>query len=497
MPDYTGTSPWFFDSESIAVVVIEEGVKTIGNNAFDRCRKLISVSIPNSVTSIGRGAFYGCSMLTSITIPGSVTSIGDYAFASCENLTSITIPASVTSIGSSAFVWCRSLTSITIPASVTSIGSEAFDDTPWYENQPDGIIYINNILYEYKGIMPEGTAVDIREGTVSINDGAFEDNINLTSITIPNSVTSIGNWAFAYCSSLTSVTIPNSVTSIGIEAFYGCSSLTDIVVESGNENYSSFDGVLLNKNILIYCPGGKSGSYTIPEGVTSIVDYAFSGCSSLTDINVDDGNNNYSSINGVLFDKSQTTLICYPGGKSGSYTIPEGVTSIGRLAFYICSSLTSIIIPESVTSIGKSAFSGCSSLTSVTNLNPEPQDIDGGYVFYDVYITKATLYVPAESVESYKAAEVWKEFGKIVAVGTDAIESPAAAGSVSVYPNPVAESFYINGITVPTQVTVTDPGGRTVLTQTVNGNEPVAVGHLPRGVYLVSVNGKTVKVVKK
>jgi hypothetical protein len=185
--------------------------------------------------------------------------------------------------------------------------------------------------------MPEGTAVDVREGTVSISESAFEGKRNLTSITIPNSVKSIGEYAFLDCIILTSITIPNSVTSIGSEAFYGCSSLTDIVVESGNENYSSFDGVMLNKNILIYCPGGKSGSYTIPEGVTSIGDFA---------------------------------------------------------------------------------FVHCSSLTSVTNLNPKPQVISAR-VFYIVDLKNATLYVPAESIEAYKAAALWKEFGKIVAVGTD------------------------------------------------------------------------------
>ncbi len=166
----------------------------------------------------------------------------------------------------------------------------------------------------------------------SIGENAFVHCYSLISVTIPNSVTSIGNDAFFDCTSLTSVTIPNSITSIGYGAFSSCTSLTSV---------------------------------TIPNSVTEIGGYAFSRCTSLDNINVDSGNAKYSSIDGILYNKDATSLICCPGAKT-SATIPNSVTEIGDGAFSSCINLTSVTIPNSVTEIGEGAFSGCSSLTTVT-----------------------------------------------------------------------------------------------------------------------------------
>ncbi len=306
--DYDSTP--FYKDTKIKVITIDFGVTSIGDYAFNLCTSLTSVTIPNSVTSIGYEAFDYCESLTSITIPNSVTSIGDYAFRGCTSLTSITIPNSVTSIGRSAFDNCTSLTSITIPNSVTSIGGDAF------------------------------------YGCTS-----------LTSITIPNSVTSIGGDAFYGCTSLTSVTIGNSVTSIGGNPFSGCKSLLSIEVSDNNKNYSSFDGILFNKNKseLIAYPAGKTDSeYAIPNSVTSIGSYAFYGCTSLTSVEIPDG---VTSIDWHAF--SNCTNLT-------SIIIPNSVTSVGSYAFEYCTSLTSITIPDSVKSIGNWAFDHCKSLTSVT-----------------------------------------------------------------------------------------------------------------------------------
>ena len=158
----------------------------------------------------------------------SVTSIGEFAFKDCTGLTSVTIPTSVTSIGEEAFRGCTGLTSVTIPNSVTEIGYSAFGGTPWYNNQPDGVVYIGKMAYKFKGEMASGTAINIKEGTVSICPSAFEGCTAMTSVTIPNSVTTIGYDTFLGCTGLTSMTIPNSVTSIGGSAFSGCTGLKKI-----------------------------------------------------------------------------------------------------------------------------------------------------------------------------------------------------------------------------------------------------------------------------
>ena len=295
-----------------------------------------------SVTSIGDYAFRNCSSLTSVTIPTGVTSIGDRAFAYCSGLTSVTIPTGVTSIEDYAFYYCSGLTSVTIPNSVTSIGDYVFSNCSGlasinvasgntHYSSIDGVLY--NYVQDTLILCPEAkTSVTIPNGVTSIGGSAFSDCSGLTSVTIPNSVTSIGDRAFAYCRGLTSVSIPTGVTSIGDRAFAYCSGLTSV---------------------------------TIPTGVTFIGEYAFSGCSGLTSINVTSGNTHYSSIDGVLYNYVQDTLILCPEVKT-SVSIPNSVTSIGGSAFSGCSSLTSVTIPNSVTSIGGSAFFVCSSLTSVT-----------------------------------------------------------------------------------------------------------------------------------
>jgi hypothetical protein len=260
-------------------------------------------------------------------------------------------------------------------------------------------------------------SLDLSDSTfTSIEDDAFSSCSNLTGVTIPDNVTSIGENAFSYCTNLTSVTIPNNVTSIGNWAFLGCSYLPAINVDTANTAYSSQDGVLYNKakTTLIQYPAGKPDStFTILDSVTAIEWQAFDNCISLTAINVDAGNTEYSSQDGVLYNKDKTSLIQYPAGKTDTtFTIPDSVTSIGN-AFYYCTKLTSIIIPNSVTSIGWAAFGRCYSLTAINvDAGNTAYSSDNGVLYnktkttliqYPVKKTDSTFTIP-DSVTSIEGS---------------------------------------------------------------------------------------------
>ena len=191
----------FNECINLASLGIGNSVVSIGDNAFNMCKALQSVNIPNSVVTIGNYAFSNCDNLTSLSIGNSVTTIGAGTFAYCPGLTSVTIPNSVTTIGRLAFNSCSSLGSITIPNSVSAMGGRVFDGTPWYDNQPEGLVYAGMVAYKYKGVMPNNTAIVLREGTTGIAGGAFRDCYELISVTIPNSVKVISS-SFQNCQSL-------------------------------------------------------------------------------------------------------------------------------------------------------------------------------------------------------------------------------------------------------------------------------------------------------
>ncbi len=200
------------------------------------------------------------------------------------------------------------------------------------------------------------TDITIPESVTNIEGSAFRGCTRLTSVRLPHSVTRIAGAMFSGCRALAGITIHNQVTSIGYSAFWGCSGLTNVTIPS------SLDSI--GNSAFGYCT--CLAIIDIPASVTRIGDAPLSGCASLMEIRVDPMNPKYSGQDGVLFNKTQTALIQYPGAKGAGYIIPDRVTTIGSGAFSGCSKLNSVIIPQSVTSIGNAAFEGCASLRSVT-----------------------------------------------------------------------------------------------------------------------------------
>ena len=326
--------------KTLTSIVIGDGVTTIGNEAFTCCDALTSVVIPDSVTSIGSWAFSSCASLTSVVIGDSVTTIGDYAFSSCDSLTSVVIGDSVTTIGYRAFCGCDSLTSIKV-----SENNTAYCDI-------DGNLYTKDKerLIQY-AIGKKDTSFTIPDSVTTVDSWAFEDCHSLTSIVIPDSVTTIDEDAFRNCASLTSVEIPDSVTSIGSSAFEDCASLTSIEVSENNTAYCDIDGNLYEKDkerLIQYAIGKKDTSFTIPDSVTTIGNYAFSNCDSLTSIVIGDSVTTIGD-NAFYYCSSMTSI-----------KIGNGLERIGYFVFSGCYNLEKIFIPDNVTYIGSQVFGGCS-----------------------------------------------------------------------------------------------------------------------------------------
>lgn len=398
----------------------------------------ISESAAFEVTSIADNAFSGYTPLASVTIPDGITSIGNSAFSGCTSLTSVTVPDSVTSIGNNAFHYCSNLASATMSDNLTSIGSSLF----------------------------HGCSA-------------------LTSIAIPDGVMSIGGSAFALCSSLETVTIPEGVISIGDSAFNGCSSLETITLP---------DSLTSIEDMAFY--GSGLTSVTIPQNVSSIGEGPFSNCQNLDEIFVADENANYMDEDGVLYDADGTTLVQYPGARAGTFSIPEGVTTVGMYAF-AWSSVTSVTIPGSVNSLESYAFSYSAALTSVTMPDSigtmHPTAFSG---------CDALTYVMIKGGASSTVTDYTGILNKIPAPTTVVVDSPAAVDLTKISAFETVTKILLTENTVASTgltlrsggAEITDPAERAAMAYTTTDTSRIvwdgtATVRLPSGVTGLIYNG--------
>ena len=342
----------FWNCKSLTEITIPAATSRIGDGVFDGCDSLQTITVESGNTSYcsESGVFFNADKTKLLKypakktaseyhVPDSVTSIAEYAFSFSEYLTKLVIPSTATNIGMAAFSYCTNLTS------AGPIGSGCHIEFGWTTEIPrNAFHYCNNL-----------TSVSFPDSVTTIESFAFADCSSLPSITLPNGVTSIGFRAFEFCSNLTEITMPNSLTEVSDCAFWGCSALTSVMFPEG---VTSIGGSAFSN-----CSGLTS--VAIPQTVIYIGYGAFESCTSLKAITVEPANTSYCSEDGILFNSEKTKLIQYPSGRTEtSYAIPNTVTSMERYAFSGCSNLLNITIPENLKNFSYGTFSGCTNLTS-------------------------------------------------------------------------------------------------------------------------------------
>lgn len=364
---------------------------------------VVNSNVTYKVVAIGRGAFNKNRKVTSATLPSTITKIDEWAFSEASGLQRVNIPESVTVLGSSAFQGCTSLREVTIPSTIKSLKSFVFN------------------------LCENLTTVNLPEGMHTIGTAAFSSCYSLKSLKIPASVTSIYSIAF-WRAGLETLNLPDSVNFIGDGAFGACEKLTRINLCADNPYYKVENNFLYSndKTVLYCCPAGLNlTSVTVDEGVTTLGQGAFAFWKALKEVNLPQG------LKGIGYDAfSNCTSL-------PAINIPAGVNDIGVCAFNKCDALktlkfpaglknikaktlyenpalTSVTLPDSLESMATYAIAMCDNLKAVYTPAKVPAVLDPDLEpFYMLNMPAITLYVPQESVEAYKAAPVWKDFGKI------------------------------------------------------------------------------------
>lgn len=376
----------FYDCISLFSITIPSGLKSIGQSAFYNCSSLASIVLPSAIKSIPKSLFYGCSNLSTITMADDITSIANYAFWGCKSITEMNFSESLENIGNYAFAYCTSLREILLSTSLSSIGISAFQDCTSLEEitLPDNVKSIPASLFSGCSSIKR---VDIADDLTSIGKEAFRGCAALESINLPATVTTLGDGVLYGCAKITHIDFPATLTTIPNDVCYNCSSLTQV---------------------------------TIPASVIQIGSSAFRGCTSLANIVLPE------NLTTIQYNAFHSTAI-------SDITLPASVTTIGSAAFGNCDNLVTFTVNEGCTSItgSPSAWDGCDNLTAlylpstiislyyytfyqIPNLKEVhvkmtvPINPNGGS--YNFGKSGCTLYVPAGSVDAYKAHQYWKNY---------------------------------------------------------------------------------------
>ncbi len=403
----------FLQCTSLTGITIPESVTRIDGTAFQYCSSLTEMILPEGITEIAFGAFYNCSSLSEIVLPESVTKLGDYAISQCKSLKSIVLPENLTEIGNYAFNNCYNLTSVTLPKNLTTIGKGAFHSCMSLTGIriPDSVTSIGPEAFLNCESLRN---ITIPEGVNEIADGLFSHCPNLTSVSIPDGVTRIGENAFYDCIRLPEIIIPATVTDIGVMAFWGCPLLSTF---SGK--FSSADGRCLidDGHLIAFAPAGLT-EYTIPNEVTSIGTSVFESCSALESVTIPEG---VVKIGDQCFYSCRAMTSC---------TLPKSLTTIGERAFRYCDNLVELTIQEGITEIEDDAFYGCQSLESIhiTDYDAWNAINFGNYAANPLCNIGARLYLNGEDITDaaplkYRFMGDWYTTGGTWQLSTEGITS--------------------------------------------------------------------------
>ena len=476
IPDYC-----FQECSNLSTVRLPPSVKTIGNYAFYSCSKLLSIELLG-VQNIGTSAFGCCSSLASIVIPNTVKTMKDYAFNQCTSLSSVILSDSITQIASGTFMTCSGLVSIKLGTSLAIIGSSAFEGCSTMQT------------------------IQFPSSLTNIGNNAFKNCSELQSLFIPSTVNKIGTDAFINCSSIDTLIIgdtdnPGLPLQLPVYPFAGCHGVKtliynkDIVNDPSSSPFSSLsslESVIISNHVthlnsFAFCNCSKLISVIIPNSVTTIEAAAFQKCSSLTDVKL------------PIDLKALSQQIFHGCTNLKSLDIPSTVTAIGSYALHKCTSLTSLTIPKSVVSIGGIALNSCTRLNELIVANPVPPTT-GDNCFNYINATTCTLYVPTGSKSAYQNDAHWKYFTNIYEMEMqDSISSVTTQEipSLSFYPNPVKEGFYIDRLSETGTLAIINLNGSIIFSKQVCDNEYVSMSTLPEGVYILKIVTKGICIEQK
>ena len=392
----------FFGCTGLEEITLPASVTEISSSLFSGCTKLRAISLPPRLDYIGMFAFSGCSALEECDIPDGPETIDGGTFNDCTALRRIRLPGTLTELIQGAFQNCRSLKNLHLPKSLPQSGFNTFfhfSDLESFSVDADHPDFktIDGVLFSKDGrelfSFPRGRSgvYTVPSGVTTISGVAFSGSKKLTSVIVPFGVERIRGAVFHECSSLLSIDLPDSVYEIGPNAFMDCTALHSVHLPGKLEKLSTslFAGCRNLKSIVIpdsvqVMDGGvfavceRLEAITLPAGLSKMRTSEFSGCLRLTNITVSAENRYYRDIDGVLFDHSGETLIQFPIGRKGKYTIPNGTRILASDAFYRNQGLESVTIPESVVDIS-SAFSTMGSLRSIEI--PDSVTNIGAYAF--------------------------------------------------------------------------------------------------------------------